>query len=147
MLKIYLEYVGLKSIDIMINEFGAFRESVVKSYTKQMLEGLQYLHYKGIIHRDIKGGNILVNCKGIVKMSDFGCAKCLSSGLNSYAGSVAYMSPEMYLGKAYGRYSDIWSLGCSVYEMCTGKSPFYKRSKDIPNFNIGMVNFDQIKSS
>ena len=133
-LNIFFEYAGLKSIDIMLKEYGPFKKSVIKNYTKQILHGLGYLHYQGIIHRDIKGGNILVTCKGVVKLSDFGCSKDLGSNLISFVGSFGWMSPEMYRGDKYGRQTDIWSLGCTVYEMYTGKSPFYKQRKKILEF-------------
>ena len=130
-LLLYLEYAGLKSIDIMLKEYGTFKDSVIKNYTKQILNGLTYLHFKGIIHRDLKGGNVLVNNEGIVKLGDFGCAKNIGSIFKSYAGSIGWMSPEMYKGEPYGRHTDIWSLGCTIYEMCFGTSPFRKNRKKL----------------
>ena len=133
-LSLYLEYAGLKSLDIMLKEYGTFKNTVIKNYTKQILNGLAYLHFKGIIHRDLKGGNVLVNNEGIVKLSDFGCAKNIGSIFKSYAGSIGWMSPEMYKGVSYGRQTDIWSLGCTIYEMCFGTSPFRKNRKKLLEF-------------
>lgn len=98
------------------------------------------MHSKGIIHRDIKGGNLLVNLRGVIKLSDFGCAKEIFSDLNSYAGSIYHMSPEMLNGSPYGRYTDIWSLGCVIYEMYTGKSLFYKKKQEILYFDDQKLN-------
>ena len=123
--KIYLEYVDMGSIASMLKIYGPFPEEVVIRYTKQILLGLEYLHYHGLIHRDIKGANILVNNDGLVKLSDFGSArKIQQSFLNSFIGTTCWMAPEILLDKNYEWYADIWSLGCTVFEMLTGKPPF-----------------------
>ena len=87
----------------MLREYKKFSLNVIKYYLKQILEGLAYLHFKGIIHRDLKGGNILISNKGVAKLSDFGCAKEQFNNHYSLAGSFSYMSPEMLSGKFYGR--------------------------------------------
>lgn len=74
-LNIFLEYVPGGSIASLLAKFGSFKESVVRVYTKQILMGLEYLHANGIIHRDIKGANILVDNTGLVKLADFGASK------------------------------------------------------------------------
>lgn len=94
-LKIYLEYVDTGSIARMLNIYGALKEEVVIRYTRQLLQGLEYLHYHGIIHRDIKGGNILVNSNGVVKLADFGCAKKIMTYASSLTGTVCWMAPEV----------------------------------------------------
>ena len=94
----------------------------------QVAQGLQEAHEKGIVHRDIKAANILLNSKGQAKITDFGLAhlaersKLTKSGTT--LGTPAYMSPEQAQGETIDRRSDIWSLGVLLYEMVAGKHPF-----------------------
>lgn len=75
---IFMEYIPGGSIASLLKKFGSFNETLVRVYTKQILEGLHYLHSHRIMHRDIKGGNILVDRGGVCKLSDFGASKHLS---------------------------------------------------------------------
>lgn len=89
------------------------------------MSGIEYLHSKGIIHRDIKGANILVTDTGVAKLADFGCSKrlaglctmSLEESMNILKGSVPWMAPEVIKNASYGRSSDIWSFGATVIEM------------------------------
>ncbi|GJP72006.1 hypothetical protein CLOP_g2969 [Closterium sp. NIES-67] len=110
----------------MLEKFGAFSESLVRVYTRQLLLGLEYLHACRIVHRDIKGGNVLVDRDGVVKLVDFGAFKSfhegtVGEGCKSIRGSVFWMAPEVIKGEGYGRRADIWSVGCTVIEMLTGR--------------------------
>ncbi len=74
-LNIFLEYVPGGSVSALLRSYGAFEEPLVKNFVRQILEGLNYLHERDIIHRDIKGANVLVDNKGGIKISDFGISK------------------------------------------------------------------------
>lgn len=93
----------------------------------QMVLGLQHLHSRKILHRDVKPQNILLNSLGEVKLTDFGIAKLLEENIAvacSVVGTQIYMSPERCKGEEYTLVSDIWSVGVVVYEMATGRYPF-----------------------
>jgi eukaryotic-like serine/threonine-protein kinase len=94
----------------------------------QVAEGLGEAHRKGVIHRDIKPANILLAATGPVRITDFGVAQMEGSGgltrTGVIMGTAAYMSPEQALGEKVDHRTDIWSFGCLLYEMLTGRSPF-----------------------
>ncbi|CAD8174569.1 unnamed protein product [Paramecium pentaurelia] len=129
-LNIFLEFVSGGSVLTMIKRFGKFKESLIKVYLKQILLGLQYLHSQGVIHRDIKGANILINQNGQVKLADFGSGKQLSEIKQEIVGSLCgtpnFMAPEVINQQQYGKKADIWSLGCTMIEMATGHPPFFE---------------------
>lgn len=129
-LNIFLEYVPGGSIASLVTKFGSFKESVIRVYAKQILMGLDYLHSNGIIHRDIKGANILVDNTGLVKLADFGASKkienlfTIESGYKSVKGTPYWMAPEVITQSGHGRQADIWSVACTIIEMATGKPPW-----------------------
>ncbi|RDI84830.1 hypothetical protein Vi05172_g5185 [Venturia inaequalis] len=148
-LNIFLEYVPGGSVASMLINYGPLGESLITNFVRQILTGLAYLHSKDIIHRDIKGANILVDNKGSVKISDFGISKRVeaSSLLTpaakkgaqrvSLQGSVFWMAPEVVRQTAYTRKADIWSLGCLIIEMLTGQHPHPNCTQMQAIFKIG----------
>ncbi|KAL6899777.1 hypothetical protein ACP4OV_006435 [Aristida adscensionis] len=133
-LSIYLEYVSGGSIHRLLRDYGPFKETVIRNYTRQILSGLAYLHGRKTVHRDIKGANILVGSNGEVKLADFGMAKHIASfaEVHSFRGSPYWMAPEVIMNKkGYGLEVDIWSLGCTIIEMGTGRHPWYPY-RDVP---------------
>ncbi|XP_016651639.1 PREDICTED: mitogen-activated protein kinase kinase kinase 1-like isoform X2 [Prunus mume] len=120
---IFLELVTQGSIYKLYSTLHGLGESLsdstVSKYTRQILQGLKYLHDHNVIHRDIKCANILVDANGSVKLADFGLAKVLKT-----------------TNQGYGIAADIWSLGCTVLEMLTGKFPYDKPEGNRALFNI-----------
>lgn len=127
-LYIYLEYMPGGSLAQVLAQFGPFEESLIAVYTRELLEGLEYLHTRrpAVLHRDVKGGNVLVGLDCKVKLSDFGCSKrhADSTLARTFKGSIPWMAPEVILHTGYGTAADVWSLGCVVVEMATGKQPW-----------------------
>ncbi|XP_042260397.1 mitogen-activated protein kinase kinase kinase 2 isoform X1 [Thunnus maccoyii] len=129
-LSIFMEYMPGGSIKDQLKSYGALTENVTRRYTRQILEGVSYLHSNMIVHRDIKGANILRDSVGNVKLGDFGASRrlqtiCLSgTGIKSVTGTPYWMSPEVISGEGYGRKADIWSVGCTVVEMLTQRPPW-----------------------
>nr|XP_020651774.1 mitogen-activated protein kinase kinase kinase 3 isoform X2 [Pogona vitticeps] len=129
-LSIFMEYMPGGSVKDQLKAYGALTENVTRKYTRQILEGVCYLHSNMIVHRDIKGANILRDSAGNVKLGDFGASKrlqtiCMSgTGIRSVTGTPYWMSPEVISGEGYGRKADIWSLACTVVEMLTEKPPW-----------------------
>lgn len=125
-LNIILEYCENGSLHSIAKNFGRFPENLVGLYMSQVLHGLLYLHEQGVIHRDIKGANILTTKEGLVKLADFGVAS-RTTGLSesSVVGTPYWMAPEVIELSGATTASDIWSLGCTVIELLEGKPPYY----------------------
>lgn len=126
---IYMEYMHGGSMACVLKQFGAFDEGLIAVYTRELLEGLQHLHAQEppVLHRDIKGANVLVGIDNSVKLSDFGCSKrTMETMAHTLKGSIPWMAPEVISNTGYGRRADIWSFGCVVIEMATAKSPWGK---------------------
>jgi serine/threonine protein kinase len=124
---IAMEYIEGQTLKERIDRGPLEIDEAVRT-ARQVAEGLAEAHSKGIVHRDIKPANIMLTDKGSAKIMDFGIAK-LGSGLDltkkaTLIGTVAYMSPEQARGDEVDNRTDIWSLGCLMYEMTAGKHPF-----------------------
>ena len=109
-----------------------FTESEVKNYLYEICQGLDYLHKHKIIHRDLKSMNIFLTKDNHIKIGDFGVSKKLINNnifAYTFIGTPYYLSPEMCRNKAYDEKTDMWSLGCILYELITFKKPFESTSQ------------------
>ena len=126
-LHIVLEYCEGGSLHSISKKFGKFPENLVSLYMAQTLFGLLYLHEQGVIHRDIKGANILTTKQGLVKLADFGVAtKTTTLHESTVVGTPYWMAPEVIELSGASTASDVWSLGCTVIELLDGKPPYHK---------------------
>ncbi|WWC86111.1 uncharacterized protein L201_000982 [Kwoniella dendrophila CBS 6074] len=141
-LNIVLEFVENGSLGQTLKSFGNFNERLVSSYVAKILEGLDYLHSQGVVHCDLKAANILSTKNGNVKLSDFGVSLNMKAVENikevartagkegakkrvsEVAGTPNWMAPEVISLAGASFASDIWSLGCTVIELLTGKPPY-----------------------
>lgn len=137
-INVFLEYVPGGSIASMISKYGPFDEPMIKLFSKHILQALSYLHRNNIAHRDIKGANILVDTQGVAKLADFGCSKSVSlksggvgENFQTMLGTPYWMAPEVMRQEGHGRNADIWSFGCTLVEMASGKPPWAKEYTQI----------------
>ena len=127
-LYIILEFCENGSLHSVCKKFGKFPEPLVGLFMSQVLQGLLYLHEQGVIHRDIKGANILTTKEGLVKLADFGVAtnvKQSSADEAHVVGTPYWMAPEVIEMTGATTASDIWSVGCTIIELIDGKPPYH----------------------
>jgi eukaryotic-like serine/threonine-protein kinase len=125
---IAMEYLDGRSLKELIVSRGPAPIQVAIDYARQILSALRFAHRNGIVHRDIKPHNVLVDGEGRVKVTDFGIARAGAASQMTEAGSIVgtaqYLSPEQAKGTAVDQRSDIYSLGIVLYELLTGAVPF-----------------------
>ena len=143
-LYIFQEWVPGGSVASVLDKFGPLGVDVVRKYLRQVLQGLNYLHCHEIAHRDIKGGNILIDVKGQIKLGDFGASKHIENGAmaSSMKGTPYFMAPEVFQEQYDGKKADVWSLGGAALQMITAEPPWRKL-----NFQNTMALFLYIKES
>lgn len=130
----------------MIKKRGYFSESEVWKIAKDTLSGLRVLHDMKIVHRDIKTANIFIS-DGMYKLGDLNVSKILEKGLAyTQTGTPYYASPEVWRDQPYDNKSDIWSLGCVLFEICSLKPPFMAKDMQGLNKKIQSGKFDRIPS-
>jgi len=124
---IAMEFLDGRTLKELIISRGAAPINVAIEYARQILSALRFAHRHGIVHRDIKPHNVLVDAEGRVKVTDFGIARAGTSQMTetgSIVGTAQYLSPEQARGGEIDPRSDLYSLGIVLYELLTGKTPF-----------------------
>lgn len=137
---IVMELVNGKSLYQHLQNKAQFDLREIGEIVRQILDGLGYAHAQGVVHRDVKPSNILINDDGRIKISDFGIARLDTSTLTQVGeimGSPGYMSPEQFIGTDIGAASDIYSAGVIAYELLAGAKPFSGSNVEIMRQVIG----------
>ncbi|XP_055873212.1 uncharacterized protein LOC106057925 [Biomphalaria glabrata] len=134
-LLLFMGFMEMGSLKQYIRNNGALDEARTRLYTIQILEGVSYLHNlkDPIIHRDIKGENVLLEDEYHLRLTDFGVSKVISDLTNARSdiGTFSYRAPETFDPyKSYDFKADIWSVGCTVFEMASGTAPFESTFKN-----------------
>ena len=131
-----LEIPYVFSMKNHLYNFNKFSEDLVSLYTYQILKGIKYMHDKGVIHRNLKCSNILMNGEGEIKISDGGAQRKLIDAINRRTvidhveDGPHYLPPEVLQGQGFCKSSDIWVIGCCMIEMLTGKPPWSELGSD-----------------
>jgi mitogen-activated protein kinase kinase 1 len=154
-ISICMEYMDGLSLDIVLQTVGRIEEPNIGLITVAVVKGLAYLKQLGMLHRDVKPSNVLVNSKGEVKLCDFGVSgKLIDSMANTFVGTRSYMAPERLRGDGYTIQSDLWSFGLSLVELAIGRFPIPPPSKKeyakifkVPVEEIILENVDEADST
>ncbi|MGV9229344.1 protein kinase domain-containing protein [Streptomyces nigra] len=127
----YIEGRPLSSVfDEAVRQSGAMSADQALKVTADVLAALEISHEMGLVHRDIKPGNVMLNKRGVVKVMDFGIARAMQSGVTSMTqtgmvvGTPQYLSPEQALGRGVDARSDLYSVGIMLFQLVTGRLPF-----------------------
>jgi len=129
----------------ILRDRGWFDDGTTRFYVGCVVDALEYLHSRGIIYRDLKPENLLLDSEGYIKMVDFGFSKVVAPGSKTwtFCGTPEYVAPEIILNKGHDRAVDFWSLGILMYELLTGTPPF-TASDPMKVYNIILRGFDQL---
>src|SRR3954469_25745988 len=124
---IAMELVDGRTLKELVTERGPLPPAVAVNFVEQILRALGYAHRRGIVHRDVKPQNVIVDAEGVAKVADFGIARAANSEMTqagTMVGTVQYLSPEQAQGLPVDRRSDLYSVGVVLYELLTGHVPF-----------------------
>ncbi|CAH1794822.1 unnamed protein product, partial [Owenia fusiformis] len=129
----------------VLRDKGCFDDATTRFYTGCVVEAFAYLHAKGIVYRDLKPENLLLDTRGYIKLVDFGFAKKIGHGRKTwtFCGTPEYVAPEIILNKGHDISSDYWSLGILMFELLTGSPPF-TGSDPMKTYNIILKGIDAI---
>jgi len=107
-----------------LQKMKKFSEIISRFYSAQVAMALEYLHYLGVVYRDLKPENLLLDCHGYVKVTDFGFAKVVNGRTYTFCGTPEYIAPEIIKNTGYSFAADWWSFGILIYELNAGYAPF-----------------------
>ena len=125
-----MEYLRGGELLTRIRRKKRFDEAAAAKVMSQLISAVNFMHFQGVVHRDLKPGNVLVTAVGAVKLIDFGIAKFADEKLTQTGqilGTPCYMSPEQWQGAPLDHRADLWALGCLLYELLAGQPPFERR--------------------
>ncbi|CDR97714.1 cAMP-dependent protein kinase, putative [Babesia bigemina] len=134
-----LEYVCGGELFSYIYKYGALGHTVARFYTAQAVLAIDFLHSKGIVYRDLKPENMLLDRFGHIRLVDFGFAKEVKNKTYTVCGTHDYLAPEIFLRCGHGVEADWWSLGILVYELLTGAPPFHA-SDPVSTYDLALEN-------
>lgn len=135
-----MEYISCGDLLSFVRKRSKLSERISKYIFRQIIDALQYIHSKNIVHRDIKLDNILIDLNNNIKLCDFGVSKQIKSNERVYdqCGTPAYIAPEILKNDGFQGFSaDIWSAGIVLYAMSQGKVPFF--AKDVQDLYLMIV--------